>query len=114
MKDQLFLMQPGFMNAGLGPFYCGDSVSVEGLLAFFPELREKIDVHYIPFPRPRQPLVEALGEHHQSVPVLILGDEAAAVEGVSAPGKAGGRHFYDDEKKIRQYLSARFGLPEAG
>ncbi|MBU0869008.1 MAG: DUF3088 family protein, partial [Alphaproteobacteria bacterium] len=45
MKDQLYLMQPGFINAGLGPFYCGDSVSVEGLLGFFPELREKVDVH---------------------------------------------------------------------
>jgi hypothetical protein len=114
MKDQLYLMQPGFMNAGLGPFYCGDSVSVEGMLGFFPELRDKIDVHYIAFPRPRQPLVYTLGENHQSVPVLILGDEPAPGGALPEPRKSGARRFYDDEKKIRQFLSAKFGLPEAG
>ncbi|HEV7815845.1 MAG TPA: DUF3088 family protein, partial [Janthinobacterium sp.] len=36
MKDQLFLLKPGFSDAGQGPFYCGDSVAVEGLLGFFP------------------------------------------------------------------------------
>lgn len=114
MKDQLFLMKPGFMNAGLGPFYCGDSVSVEGMLGFFPELREKLDVHYISFPRPRQPLVDALGEDHQSVPVLILADDSGRSAGAPEPRKAGGRRFYDDEQKIRHYLSTRYGLPEAG
>jgi hypothetical protein len=114
MKDQLYLMRPGFTNAGLGPFYCGDSVSVEGMLSFFPELRDRIDVHYIAFPRPRQPLIDALGDQYQSIPVLILDDETVAVDTMAEPRKAGGHRFYDDEKKIRQFLSARFGLPEAG
>lgn len=65
MKDQLFLMAPGFMNAGLGPFYCGDSVSVEGLLGFFPDLRTKVDVNYIEFPRPRQAIVDLIGDDNQ-------------------------------------------------
>ena len=34
-KDQLFLLQPGFFKESEGPFYCGDSVAVEGLLSFF-------------------------------------------------------------------------------
>ncbi|MES1975437.1 MAG: DUF3088 domain-containing protein [Pseudomonadota bacterium] len=114
MKDQLYLMRPGFTNAGLGPFYCGDSVSVEGMLSFFPELREKIDVHYIAFPRPRQPLIDALGDQYQSVPVLILGDQSTLLDVGAETRKARGRRFYDDEKKIRQYLSLRFRLPEAG
>ena len=114
MKDQLYLMRPCFTNAGLGPFYCGDSVSVEGMLSFYPELRDRIDVHYIAFARPRQPLIDALGDAHQSVPVLVLADETEVVDGMAEPRKAGGRRFYDDEKKIRQFLSGRFGLPEAG
>jgi hypothetical protein len=114
VKDQLYLMRPSFTNAGLGPFYCGDSVSVEGLLSFFPELREKLDVHYIAFPRPRQALVDALGEQNQSVPVLILRDGTVDLARMDAAERAGTARFYNNEKKIRQYLSLKFGLPQAG
>ncbi len=111
MKDQLFLMKPGFVNAGLGPFYCGDSVSVEGMLGFFPELRDKIDVQYVEFARPRQPIADLLGEENQSIPVLVLAEgEEAPVDTQTANGHA----FINDERQIRQYLSARFTLPEAG
>src|SRR5438552_10190480 len=75
MKDQLYLLRPGFMNAGLGPLYCGDSLPVEGLLSFFPQLRSLLDVHYLEFPRPRAALVNLLGEENQGVPVLILADD---------------------------------------
>ncbi len=111
MKDQLFLMQPGFTNAGMGPFYCGDSVSVEGLLGFFPELREKVDVEYVPFTRPRQPITELLGEDNQSIPVLVLGEGEGGDFGAK---KANGHAFISDERQIRNYLSGKFGLPEAG
>ena len=50
-KDQLFLLKPGFFKESEGPFYCGDSVAVEGLLSFFSQLRNEIDVHYIDAPR---------------------------------------------------------------
>lgn len=113
MKDQLFLMKPGFVNAGLGPFYCGDSVSVEGLLGFFPELRDKLEITYIEFPRPRQAIVDLIGAEQQSVPVLILAD-AASVPGSVKTRMAEGRRFIDDEKQIRQYLSLSHGLPVAG
>ena len=113
MKDQLYLMAPGFMNAGLGPFYCGDSVSVEGLLGFFPDLRSQIDVNYVEFPRPRQAIVDLIGEDHQSVPVLILGEDSAVPRSKSLR-KSGGRYFLSDEREIREYLSTRYGLPQAG
>jgi hypothetical protein len=105
-------MKPGFTNAGMGPFYCGDSVSVEGLLGFFPELRDKVDVEYIEFSRPRQPIADLLGEENQSIPVLVLtGGTAADQAGVK---HAYGTSFINDEKQIRRYLSAKFALPEAG
>lgn len=113
MKDQLYLMKPGFVNAGLGPFYCGDSVSVEGMLAFFPELRKKVDVTYIDFPRPRAALIEAIGENNQSVPVLILDERSPTVPEVHLKS-AQGRRFLADEKAIREYLSIVNGLPRSG
>lgn len=113
MKDKLFLMNPGFTNAGLGPYYCGDSVPVEGLLGFFPELRDRVDVNYVDFPRPRQAIVDLIGEDNQSVPVLVLADDAQDLSGVETQ-TACGRRYINDEKQIRQYLSARNDLPTAG
>ena len=71
-------------------------------------------MHYIAFSHPRQPLIDALGDQYQSVPVLILGDESTVLNVGVESRKARGRRFYDDEKKIRHFLSTRFELPEAG
>jgi Protein of unknown function (DUF3088) len=114
MKDELYLLRPGFHNAGVGPLYCGDSLPVEGLLSFFPQLRTLIDVHYLEFPRPRATLVAALGEQHQSIPVLILADGRKIVDEDLTPAEAKGKRFFADERSIRRYLSAQHDLPEAG
>jgi hypothetical protein len=112
VKDQLFLMKPGFKNAGLGPFYCGEA-PVEGLLSFFPDLRDKVDVTYIEFPRPRKAIVDLVGENHQSIPVIVLADDADVPDDIEIRS-ASGRRFIDDQKLIRQYLSMRHDLPTAG
>lgn len=114
MKDQLYLLSPGFFNAGIGPLYCGDSVAVEGLLSFSPALRDAVDVHYIDFKRPRAPLVSALGEAYQSVPVIILADGVAIKDEGVEPRTANGRRYIADEKLIRRYLSTQYDQPLAG
>ncbi len=114
MKDQLYLLRPGFHNAGVGPLYCGDSLPVEGLLSFCPELRKLIDVHYLEFPRPRAALVSALGEENQGIPVLILAEGRQIADEALEPKQARGRRFFSDERSIRRYLSAQYDLPEAG
>jgi hypothetical protein len=114
MKDQLYLLRPGFMNAGIGPLYCGDSLPVEGLLSFFPQLRTVLDVHYLEFPRPRAALVDTLGAENQGIPVLILANDREVADLDLVPKQAKGRRFFADEKSIRRYLSAQHHLPEAG
>jgi hypothetical protein len=114
MKDQLYLLRPGFYNAGLGPLYCADSLPVEGLLSFFPQLRTLLDVHYLEFPRPRAALVSALGEGFQGIPVLILADAGEIPDEELTPKEANGKRFFADERSIRRYLSAQHNLPEAG
>lgn len=113
MKDQLFLLRPGFTIEGRGPFYCNDSVSVEGLLGFFPVLRERLDVRYIEFPRPRLDVVTLLGVEHQSMPVLVLADVVVPFDPSITLKTAQGRRFIDSERGIRCYLSHRYGLPTA-
>ena len=114
MKDQLYLLRPGFFNAGLGPLYCADSLPVEGMLSFFPQLRTLLDVHYLEFPRPRAALVIALGEQFQGIPVLILADEREVTDEELTPSEANGKRFFADERSIRRYLSAQHSLPDAG
>jgi hypothetical protein len=113
MKDQLFLLRPGFRNAGMGPFYCSDSAPVEGVLSFFPQLRSILDVHYLEFPRPRRELVAALGEHHQSLPVLILAEKQTVKDPALEPQSANGKSFFANERSIRNYLSTQYDLPQA-
>jgi Protein of unknown function (DUF3088) len=114
MKDELYLLRPGFYNVGVGPLYCGDSLPVEGLLSFFPQLRSLLEVHYLEFPRPRATLVEALGEENQGIPVLILAQERKIADEELTPREANGKRFFSDERSIRRYLSAQYSLPEAG
>jgi hypothetical protein len=113
-KDQLYLLRPGFMNAGVGPLYCSDSAPVEGVLSFFPTLRSLIDVHYIEFKRPRVALVKALGEEYQGVPVLVLATGRVLREDMPEAKSAQGKQFFNDEKSIRQYLSLQYALPAPG
>jgi hypothetical protein len=113
MKDQLFLLRPGFKNAGMGPLYCSDSAPVEGVLSFFPELRAILDVKYLEFPRPRRELVAALGEQHQSLPVLILADQRSIKDSELEPESANGKSFFTSERNIRHYLSTQYDLPLA-
>lgn len=114
MKDKLYLLKPGFRTSAEGnALYCSDSAPVEGVLSFFPELRQRVDVEYVAFPRPRQVLVQALGEAHQSLPVLILSSDSELSANAPTPKVASGKRYIDDEKQIRQYLSAQFGVPQA-
>jgi hypothetical protein len=110
-KDQLFLLRPGFTNASLGPYYCNDSAPVEGVLSFFPELRELVDVHYLEFPRPRQKLVEQLGADNQSLPVLIVAGDRKLAGDAPLPQTAMGQKFFSSERAIRDYLAIQYGLP---
>ena len=113
MKDRLYLLRPGFVNAGLGPFYCSDSTPIEGMLSFFPKLRDLIEVSYLEFPRPRSALVTLLGEGHQSLPVLVLSAGRKVKDRELAPESVNGQKIFADERNIRQYLSTQYDFPQA-
>ena len=114
MKDQLFLLNPGFSDdVGQGPFYCGDSVPVEGLLSFFPALRSKVDVKYIGFTKPRADVVGLIGAENQSIPVLVLNGSPAADDAQFKVKTASGKRFINSEADIRSYLSARHSVATA-
>lgn len=105
--DQLFLLRPGFNDALGGPWFCPWCARIEGLLSYCPALLEQIQVHRIPFERPRQAVVAVLGEGHQACPVLVLDLDHAWDEARRADN--GRRYLLADE--MLPYLAERYGVP---
>jgi hypothetical protein len=111
VKDRLFLLRPGFMDLGKGPYFCPGCAFVEGMLSFYPALLDKIEIKYIDFERPRPLLVAEIGEDNQSCPKLILGDEHAVPEDMPV-NKAMGRCFISGASEICHYLGRVYGFGE--
>lgn len=73
MRDRLFLLESQFADPALPAraFYCRDCITIEGLLAAFPERAANIEVIRVAYPRPRAAVIEAIGEANQNLPALV-------------------------------------------
>lgn len=110
-RDILFLLTPGFTDPALPgqDFYCWSCALMEGVLASFPSLGKNLDVRRIAFPRPRDEVIALIGAANQSLPVLILADDA--------PGDLQarfheGRRFVSENMAILDVLHRRHGFPQ--
>lgn len=108
-SDRLYVIKSGFKHEGKGPYYCPGCAEMMGLLEFYPELRQKVEVRWVDFARPRPELVDLLGEANQGCPVLVL----AAVP-VNPPAEltvqmANGRAFIEGVREIGLYLARTYG-----
>jgi len=109
MKDALFLLKPNFHDPALPKqvFFCWHCALLEGVISYYPELERHLLVQRIDWPRPRQPLIDLLGEAHQSLPVLVIGDGRRSPR---ATGTAQGRDFIADKDGILRELEAHYGI----
>lgn len=87
--DRLFVLDTDYADPAFGGerrFYCKDCVTVEGLLALFPERAGKIEVVRVGWSRPRAAVVAVLGEANQNLPALAFAEGGFAndIEGVLA------------------------------
>ncbi|MFB9265136.1 DUF3088 domain-containing protein [Bradyrhizobium erythrophlei] len=112
MRDRLFLLKPDFEDPAFPGrrFFCWHCALLEGVLASFPHLEKAIAVERIAWPRPRQAVVELIGVENQSLPVLVLADDA---EPGLETGRANGRRFVEGKDAILRALTLRHGIPEA-
>lgn len=109
-RDILFLLTPGFTDPALPgqDFYCWSCALMEGVLASFPALGANLDVRRIAFPRPREEVIALVGEANQSLPLLVLADDAPA--GLPAENHEG-RRFANSNMEILDLLHRRHGFP---
>lgn len=98
-KDRLFVLDYDYAAPAFGGarrFYCKDCVTVEGLLALFPDRAANIEVVRVGWSRPRAAVVEALGVENQNLPALAFAE--------------GG--FANDIEGLLHALHTRHGFPE--
>jgi hypothetical protein len=109
-RDRLIILNVDFEDPAFPGqrFYCWHCVLMEGLLAAFPALAARIDVERIAWPRPRKEVIALIGEENQSLPVLVLADDAPA--GLET-GRFGERRFVEGKDAILHALSVRHGIP---
>ncbi len=115
--DILFLLKPNFSDLERDQenkkYYCPDCAFMEGVLSYFPELREKLDIRYIDYPKPRKEIVELVGDAHQDCPNLIL--DAANHDYLEAKTfySFGDKLHTDNPKLIVNYFAVWYGIPVA-
>jgi hypothetical protein len=110
-RDRLFLLRPDFEDPAYPGrrFYCWHCALLEGVLVSFPQLTAMLDVERIAWPRPRREVVEQLGEENQSLPLLILADDAPVD---LAARSYRGRRFINDKDAILAAFTRRYNIPE--
>ena len=109
MKDTVFVLSPGFADKGT-TWFCPYSAQVIGFLTYYPQIRDTVDVVELTFPKPRHPLVDLVGEKHQSAPILVLGGAPVQVPNV-AFGEENGHTFVEKTLEILRYLAATRSVP---
>lgn len=71
MKPILFVLKMPFMDEGQSRI-CSHCAMIEGALQANPHWEQHTDVRRIAFPKPRNEVIELIGENNQWLPVLIL------------------------------------------
>ena len=104
MKDRLFILKAPFVDEGRS-WYCHDCAALEGALLANPAWKEKLDVRRIDYPRPRQELVELVGDEWQGLPMLVMD-----AEGAPANAQRVGRYaIVKDPREIAWTIIERHG-----
>jgi hypothetical protein len=109
-RDRLFLLRPDWTDQGRD-WFCMACAAVEGFLGYYPTVRDQLEIAYLPYARPRQPVADLLGEAHQNLPTLILAAPFAHPDLRQDDILiANGRLFATNEGPITRYLAARYGV----
>ncbi|CAM4376819.1 DUF3088 domain-containing protein [Kerstersia similis] len=107
-KPVLFLLEPGFTDAKHPGtrFFCPAGAFVEGVLSYYPQLREQVEVRYVGFERPRPAVVELAGEANQGLPLLVL---PGASHSSQVTGEHEGRALVAGKDGIVAYFAETYG-----
>jgi glutaredoxin len=111
---KLFLIKADFTDPQADSegkrYFCPYCATVEGVLSYYPELKEKLDIQYVDFKRPRPAIIDLIGEENQSCPVLIIDEGNEPVSENIKLKAANGKLFINETDDLFKYLSEAFGI----
>ncbi len=114
---KLFLLKPDFTDVNADNegklYYCPHNALIEGVIKYYPQLEEMLEINYVDFKRPRQAIIEIIGEENQSCPVLIIDNKKDSGVDTSYFTLYGDKLFVDSTELITKYLAEKFGIGTA-
>jgi len=114
---KLFLLKPDFTDKKLSEntlYYCPHSAQILGVLNYYPQLKDKLEVIFIDFQRPRKGLIELVGEENQGCPNLVISKaEVDPGDDLSYFSSFGDHYFVNSDELIARYLAEKYkiGVP---
>lgn len=110
MQTTLFILENPFKDEKISneDFLCEQCVLMEGVLAKFQSQLKDLYVERVSFPRPRQSVVDLVGDENQSLPTLVLGDDVLLGH---ETGNFGGTRFIKGKDNILNALTSIYNIP---
>ncbi len=108
-KDTLFLLPPGFADNDRRE-YCPECAEMNGLLSWFPAIRDSLEIVHVPIEKPRGSMSALLGVKNQNAPSLVLNAASPDFEDCGIM-RYRGQRFINNARDIGKYYAARFGTP---
>lgn len=108
-KDTLFLLPPGFEANGRREF-CPECAELWGVLAWYPALKETVDIVYVGIAQPRAEITAILGPGNHNAPTLVLDAASPRLPGV-AYAEANGHAYLPSARLIAKHFAALHGTP---
>ena len=112
--EKLFLLNPDFQDVRVDgtdqPYYCPHNAMIEGLLKYYPDLKNKIEIIYVDFPRPRKQLVELIGEGNQGSPCLVISKDNSDRVDTSYFNYSGEYLFVNKKELIARYFADKYHI----
>ena len=111
---KLFIIKPGFTDSNTDNegklYYCPHCALIEGVIKYYPQLEERIEIHRVDFKRPRPAIIEIIGEENQSCPVLIIEHKQIDDTDIGYFEKYGDKLFVNSPDLILRYFAEKFGI----
>ncbi len=106
-RDDLYLLPAGFADNDRRE-YCPECAEIWGVLAYYPAIKESLEITYQPISKPRPKLVARLGDKTQNCPTLVLSADSPMFENCGIM-ILNGERFINNARDIGRYWAQRFG-----